>query len=337
MQTPATSPKTLRKQLEILLDTNVPLFLHGSPGIGKSEIVKQAATDRNWSVRDIRLSQLDPVDLRGIPVPEGGRTVWMPPVFFPSEEEEEGILFLDELNSAPVSVQAAVYQLILDRRLGEYELPPGWRIVCAGNRTTDRGVVFRLPSPLSNRMVHLILESNYDDFKEWALKNGVHPYILGFLGFRPDLLSTEAPADRETNPAFSTPRSWNMLSKVIRNREEELDRIAHLIYGSVGYGAGVEFIAYTKIYKEIPSVEGILHGEVRDVPGSPGSLFALTSALVERWDGSMEEAQNLIQYAELLPVEFNIILVKDCMVKEESFAGAPGFDSWVEKYGDWIL
>lgn len=339
MQTPPVTPGTLQFQLDSLLEANTPLFLHGSPGIGKSQIVHQSASSRRWPIRDIRLSQLDPVDLRGIPVPVDGRTVWMPPVFFPDPGEPEGILFLDELNSAPVSVQAAVYQLVLDRKVGEYTLPPGWRIVCAGNRTTDRGIVFRLPSPLANRMVHIVMEASYDDFKKWAIGESVHPWVLGFLGFRPDLLSTEPPTDRETNPAFATPRSWTMLSRILRGREKEIQKLHQVIFGSVGYGAGAEFLAYTRVFEQLPSVEAILAGESQEEspPDNPGSLYALIAALVERWDRSGKQADHLLDYGRKLPVEFGVLLVKDCALKSDTIAEAKGFDSWVEEFGELIL
>lgn len=142
MITPSISTTELYTHIETLLNTDTPLFIHGSPGIGKSYIVADVAKKHDLELVDIRLSQMDPVDLRGVPSIKDDQTVWMPPVFFPKDRDSEGILFLDELNSAPPSVQAAIYQLVLNRKMGEYELPSGWRIVCAGNRVSDRGVVF---------------------------------------------------------------------------------------------------------------------------------------------------------------------------------------------------
>ena len=168
MVTPYIGTIELYKQLEILLKSDVPVFIHGSPGIGKS----------NLELVDVRLSQLDAVDLRGIPTIFNNETVWMSPVFLPKDKNSSGILFLDELNSASLSVQAAIYQLVLDRRIGEYELPKNWKIVCAGNKINDKGIVFKLPSPLVNRMVHLLLEAKYDDFKNWAILNDIHSYVF---------------------------------------------------------------------------------------------------------------------------------------------------------------
>jgi len=247
MITPSISTSELYKYIDTLLETDTPLFIHGSPGIGKSYIVSDIARKKNLELIDIRLSQMDPVDLRGIPSIKENQTVWMPPVFFPKDRESQGILFLDELNSAPPSVQAAIYQLVLNRKMGEYELPRGWRIICAGNRLSDRGVVFRLPSPLVNRMVHLHVQARFDDFKIFAIQERLHHFIIGFLSFRPDLLSTEPVIDDDTNPAFATPRSYHMLSDILK-ANENISKIAPLIYGTIGYSSGVEFSSYVKLY-----------------------------------------------------------------------------------------
>lgn len=335
MITPSIGTKRLYELLDILLKSDTPLFIHGSPGIGKSYIVNDVAKKHNLEIADVRLSQLDAVDLRGIPAIENGQTKWMPPIFLPTDKESEGVLFLDELNSAPLSVQAAVYQLILDRKIGEYSLPKGWRIVCAGNRMDDKGIVFKLPSPLINRMVHIVLEPNYEDFKAWAILNGIHPYIIGFLGFRPDLLSSPMPANTETNPAFATPRAWSMLSAILKENEQ-INTITPIIYGSVGYGAGIEFSSFVKVYKTLPNVDAILAGESQEVVNEPSSLYALCAALVEKYK-SAQEGKNLLAYSYHLPVEFAVMLIKDLITKDESLAELEVFDAWMQKYGEYIV
>ncbi len=334
MVTPEIGTARLKKELDVLLDTNTPVFIHGSPGIGKSYIVHEAANARGWELNDVRLSQLDSVDLRGVPSIVEGKTVWMPPVFLP--KEGEGILFLDELNSAPPSVQAAIYQLILDRKIGEYEMPQGWRIVCAGNRVSDRGIVFRLPSPLANRMVHLVAGAKFEDFKVWAIQNSLHPTVIAFLGFRPDLLSQEAPKESETNPAFATPRSWTMLSKLAKT-SGNIEAYPSLAYGSIGYGAGVEFLSYLKTYSDIPDIDAVLRGEDVEPPTNPGALYALTAALVERFDRSDKEGEVLLAFSKKLPVEFGVMLIKDLVVKHEDLALLPSFEEWLNIYGGYIL
>ncbi len=335
MVTPAIGTAELYNQLEVLLQTDTPVFIHGSPGIGKSYIVNDIAKKNDLEIIDVRLSQLDAVDLRGIPTITNEQTVWMPPVFLPSDEDSKGILFLDELNSAPLSVQAAIYQLVLDRKIGEYSMPKGWKIVCAGNKIDDKGIVFKLPSPLINRMVHIVLEAKYDDFKVWAIKNKIHPFIIGFLGFRPDLLSSEVPGSTETNPAFCTPRAWSMLSNILSSNSD-MNRISPIVYGTVGYGAGIEFTSFVKVYKQLPDVDGILEGRSREVPEEPSSLYALTAALIEKYSDTAQ-AVNLFEYSKNLPVEFSVMLIKDLIVKDESIGELDEFEAWLEKYGEYII
>ncbi len=335
MITPAIGTAQLYNQLDILLQTDTPVFIHGSPGIGKSYIVNDIAQKNNLEIIDVRLSQLDAVDLRGIPTITNNQTVWMPPVFLPSDENSKGILFLDELNSAPLSVQAAIYQLVLDRKIGEYTMPKNWRIVCAGNKIDDKGIVFKLPSPLINRMVHIVLEAKFDDFKAWAIKNEIHPFIIGFLGFRPDLLSSEVPSSSETNPAFCTPRAWAMLSNILKN-SNDINKISPIVYGTVGYGAGIEFTSFVKVYKTLPDIDAILEGISEDVPTEPSSLYALTAALIEKYN-NINQAKNLFTYSKELPVEFSVMLIKDLIIKDEKIAELEEFEEWLEKYGEYII
>ncbi|MDM5270812.1 MoxR family ATPase [Sulfurovum sp. zt1-1] len=336
MITPSISTTELFRHIDTLLDTDTPLFIHGSPGIGKSYIVADIAQKKELELVDIRLSQLDPVDLRGIPSIKDDQTVWMPPVFFPKDPDSEGILFLDELNSAPPSVQAAIYQLVLNRQIGEYILPEGWRIICAGNRVSDRGVVFRLPTPLANRMVHLHLEARFEDFKLFALKEKLHHFIIGFLGFRPDLLSSEPVVEDDANPAFATPRSYHMLSNILK-ATQDIGSIHSIIYGTIGYSAGVEFVGYLKVYESLPDIAAIYEGHYPEVQMQPALLYALVSALVEYYDGSDMHKEHLFGFSEKLPTEFGVMLIKDIIVKDESLALYEAFEKWLEKYGDYIL
>ncbi len=335
MITPAIGTTDLYKQLSLLLLTDTPVFIHGSPGIGKSYIVNDIAKQNNLELIDLRLSQLDAIDLRGIPSIKNNQTVWMPPVFLPANQDSCGILFLDELNSAPLSVQAAIYQLILDRKIGEYSLPKGWRIVCAGNKISDKGIVFKLPSPLINRMVHLVLEAKYDDFKIWAIQNSIHKFIIGFLAFRPDLLSSEIPTATETNPAFCTPRAWNILSNIL-SQTNDINSIYPIIYGTVGYGAGIEFVSFIKVYKSLPNIDEILSGASQIVPKEPSALYALSSAIIEKYN-DINQAVHIFEYSKKLPVEFTVMLIKDLIIKDESISELEEFQEWLLKYGEYIV
>lgn len=336
MITPSVSTTELYTHIDTLIQTDTPLFIHGSPGIGKSYIVADVAKKNELELVDIRLSQMDPVDLRGVPSIKEDQTVWMPPVFFPKESDSEGILFLDELNSAPPSVQAAIYQLVLNRQMGEYVLPKGWRIICAGNRVSDRGVVFRLPTPLANRMVHLHVQARFDDFKLFALKAALHHFVIGFLSFRPDLLSTEPVVEDDANPAFATPRSYHMLSNIIK-ATDNITSIVSIIYGTIGYSAGIEFVSYVKVYEDLPDISAIYEGVYPEISNQPALLYALVSALVEYYNGSEIHQNHLFTFSERLPTEFGVMLIKDVIVKDEGLSTHPLFDRWLEKYGEYII
>lgn len=336
MTTPSISTTELYRHIDTLLDTDTPVFIHGSPGIGKSYIVADVAKKHNLELVDVRLSQMDPVDLRGVPSIKGDQTVWMPPVFFPKDKDSKGILFLDELNSAPPSVQAAIYQLVLNRKMGEYELPKEWRIICAGNRISDRGVVFRLPTPLANRMVHLHVQAHFEDFKLFAIKAKIHSFVIGFLSFRPDLLSTEPVVEDDANPAFATPRSYHMLSNILK-KSKDINKIIPIIYGTIGYSAGIEFTSYVKVYEKLPDVEAIYKGDYPEIENQPALLYALVSALVEYFDSSDKHKEHLFIFAQMLPTEFGVMLIKDVIVKDESLALFSAFDAWLAKYGEYII
>ena len=198
-------PSRLKAVLESMLGQRWPAFIWGPPGIGKSSIVHAIAAERGLPVIDLRASLLDPTDLRGIPAIEGGRAVWCPPAFLPREGEPPGVLFLDEINAAPPLVQASLYQLVLDRRVGEYVLPEGWWIVAAGNRQQDRAVTFRMSSALANRFVHLDLEADVEDWRDWALTRRLQPLVVSFIGVRPQLLWQE-PGDSAAYPTRSSLR-----------------------------------------------------------------------------------------------------------------------------------
>src|SRR6478752_2297615 len=197
-------PSRVNEVLSSILDTRWPAFLWGAPGVGKSSVVHQIAQARGLELIDIRAPLLDPTDLRGLPYFKDGVAVWAPPSFLPSQPDSAGVLFFDELNAAPPLVQASLYQLTLDRRVGEYVLPQGWKIIAAGNRAEDRSVTFRMPAALANRFIHLDFEADFEDWRTWATSAGLHPLVIGFVATRRELLLDMRNAER----GFPTPRAW---------------------------------------------------------------------------------------------------------------------------------
>lgn len=239
------------KILNKILATDIVPFLWGPPGIGKSSLVKQICLDKNWKIIDLRLSLLNPVDLRGLPHfnKESGTIDWVPPSFLPKEDGSQGVLFLDEINLAPVSVQSAAYQLILDKKIGEYQFPKGWKIVAAGNREIDKANVYKISAPLANRFVHIDMYANFDSWRKWA-SGKIRNEVVDFLLLRPTLL-LKMPTNSEK--AFPSPRSWEFVSNFISLYDDDSgvsDNLKSLVIGSIGEAVGREFLAFFQDYKE---------------------------------------------------------------------------------------
>ncbi|HZF69966.1 MoxR family ATPase [Sulfuricurvum sp.] len=314
-----------------MIDSKIPTFLWGAPGIGKSSIIKQIARENGIECIDLRLSLMDPTDLKGIPFYErdSHSALWAPPSFLP--REGKGILFLDELNSAAPAVQASAYQLILDRKVGEYTLPDGWAIVAAGNREGDRGVVYRLPSPLANRFVHIEMEVNAADWRDWALSRGIDVRVVAYIGFKNSALFGFDPLKNERS--FATPRSWEAVHTILNSSLSKtlwLEAFA----GAVGEDAAVDFLGFVQVMDKLPDVDAILRGEESEVPTDLSTLYALSSALVTRilTAPSDEAVSHVLHYTLKLKNEFAVMIVQDLqrqgIVMEHLYA----FGEWVEAY-----
>lgn len=314
-----------------MIESKIPVFLWGPPGIGKSSIVRQIAEHKGIGCIDLRLSLMDPTDLKGIPFYErdSHTALWAPPSFLP--REGEGILFLDELNSAPPAVQASAYQLILDRRVGEYELPQGWAVVAAGNREGDRGVVYRLPSPLANRFVHIEMEVNAADWRGWAIERGIDPRIVAYIGFKNEALFGFDPTRQERS--FATPRSWEAAHKILRSSLPS-HLLLEALQGTVGMDAAVDFLGYCKVMNDLPDIDAILGGSETEVTADMAALYALSSALVSRIVQNPDEQaiENVLRYTLRLKNEFAVLIVQDLQRQGIAMEHLDAFGEWVEAF-----
>ena len=255
-----------RKSLLKAFRVQRPLFLWGPPGIGKSELVENITAELGGLMIDLRLGQMEPTDIRGIPFynKDIGKMDWAPPVELPDEEMAKEypivVLFLDELNSAAPSVQSAAYQLILNRRIGKYRLPKNVVIVAAGNRESDKGVTYRMPTPLANRFLHQEMKVDFASWQEWAVTHKVHKDVVGYLSFaKQDLYDFDA---KSSSRAFATPRTWSFVSELLAEDDSDDNTLINLIAGTVGEGLAVKFMAHRKIAGRMPQPEDILSGKV---------------------------------------------------------------------------
>jgi hypothetical protein len=321
---------------------HTPVMLWGPPGVGKSQIIAGIATKHGVPLIDIRLSQMEPTDLRGIPFRKDDNVEWSVPSMLPdaSRHGSAGILFLDEINAAPPTVSAAAYQLILDRKLGEYTIPEGWAIFAAGNRQGDRGVTYAMPAPLANRFTHYDVDANLDDWVAWALDKGIDARILGFLRFRPDLLFSFDPAH---NPvAFPSPRSWEYAHRALYKFGDHPQLLSDALQACVGTGVGVELKAFIDNMENLPDIDAILEGRVAEVPKGIDLQYGVAAALVRRARESANDAHklgNILKYARGYPQrEMGVMLVTDLhRAVGKPLFGVPEFVEWANSVAELML
>ena len=343
-------PKNAKKSIRFAIKKRRPVFLWGPPGIGKSDIVKQIGEDAGREVIDVRLALWEPTDIKGIPYynADQGKMVWAPPAELPTNPESTAIIFLDELNSAPPAVQAAAYQLILNRRVGTYQLPKGVDLVAAGNREGDRGVTYRMPSPLANRFVHLEAKVDFDDWQEWAVNNKIHPEVVGYVGFAKQDLYDFDP--KGASKAFATPRSWCFVSDLLDDDDTDNETLTNLISGAVGDGLATKFMAHRKIAGRLPKAEDILDGKVKDLQiKEVSAMYSLTVSLcyelkdraekkVKAWDGM---ADNFFRYMmDNFPTELVVMGAKTALSNYDLPLDATkmkNFDEFHKRFGKYVL
>lgn len=303
------------------------VFIWGPPGVGKSRVCKQVSIEEKIDFVDLRLALMDPTDLRGIPVPEDGKAKWLPPSALPTEGR--GILFLDELNLAPPLVQASAYQLVLDRKLGEYELPKDWCVIAAGNKIEHGANAYKMAVPLRNRFVHIDFETHIDDWREWAIQNDIQSEVVEFISFRPDLLF-QFDSKRQEN-AFPTPRSWEFTSKIMKSQNGLDKEIVHrVIEGTVGVGAATELKGYRQIRSGLPAIDDILNG-IDYIPKQADIACALATALVIR--ASAKQFDRVLRYSEKLQPEITVLIGKLLAVKDKpTLTECPYWPTWAKKH-----
>jgi len=329
-------PSEVANHIQNSYKARTPLFIWGPPGVGKSDVMRQVAKTMKVNLIDQRLSQMDPTDLKGIPyVDDAGYSRYAVPGFLPQVERdgEYGFLFLDELNTAPQSMQAAGYQLILDRRLGDYVLPDGWVCFAAGNRAEDRAISVRMSTALGTRFGHIDFEVDREEWKTWAHSHGIDSTIISFMNFRTNLLH-KMDVNARTSP---TPRTWEMLNRHLPyvTPQTEYDTYASFI----GEGAAGEFSAYKKMARELPEFDVIM-AEPGKIPVPDTSktsiMYAVAGMLSSR--ATLDNFKDVMKYITRLPVEYQTVFMTDAIaVVGDELEDHKAFKNWALENHNVIL
>jgi hypothetical protein len=319
----------------VAINQHEPVMLWGQPGAGKSEAVQQLALANNAELVDIRLSQYDSVDLRGIPVPQDGFTVWHAPSTLPFvgnhafPDDRMIVLFLDEINAAAPSVAAVAYQLINDRRVGEHVLKSNVRVIAAGNRESDRGVTNRMPTPLANRFTHVEVEVDAETWIEWAMDNGVHPIFTAFFKFRPALITTFDP--NKPDKAFATPRTWAKAAKYYGS-DMPRDVMDAAIAGAVGMGPGAEFMGFTAIWQDMPDLDDLIKNPSKaQLPDGVGMSYAVAVGLSGKMN--MKNVDAVHTYLDRMTPDYVVCAWTLAIRRDKTLATTDTFvDRYAKKY-----
>lgn len=327
---------------------NQPVMVWGAPGVGKSDVVAQhvdaeRAADPAYGFIDKRIALLQPVDLNGLPVVDHANktAVWYAPDWLPVESRDgpRGTLFLDEVNAGTVAAMSALYELVLNRRLGAYHMPAGWRIVAAGNRQSDRAAAQKMPSALANRFKHIEVEAEINAWADWAARNASKVPAVGvaFLRFRPALLHVMPGVKLNLDGAelmlpgdavaFPTPRSWvDAFQHVMAPQELRMNLIA----GAVGDGPALEFEGFIRTFLELPSISSIFADpDAAKVPTSPAGLYAVSLAVARK--STMSTFKAALDYAKRLPDEFSTLLAHDATTRDKGLTETAAYVGWCNR------
>jgi hypothetical protein len=333
--------------LSFNLRANLPTMMKGSPGTGKSSIVKALAKEYNLKLIDLRLAQCDPTDLLGFPYidPDTNRARYVPMATFPLEGDDlplddngqqmEGwLLFLDEMNSADKAVQKGSYKLILDREVGDRKLHSRVRIIGAGNLDTDGAIVETQSTAMQSRICHLTIRPDHKAWLAWARKAGFDYRITSFIEFKPTMLYTFDPEKAEAQETYACYRTWEFADKqlkLIPDIDSEKSALA-LFTGSLGEGVAREFMAYLRSMGKMPKFKAIIAAPTTaPLPKEPGVMYAMAGSL-----GANAEKTNIdpvITYTQRLPMEFQVITLREILRRDETLMNTTAVMTWIDQHG----
>lgn len=330
------APDEMGKFLAFAFKMNKPVFIWGPPGVGKTQLVRQLAEHEDVDYVPLHLTLMEPVDMRGLPVVNADHTGvnWVPMGELPQDPRSMGVIHLDELNTADPSVMAAAMQFVLERRIGTYTLPKGWRIVACGNRVADGAAARRMPTALADRFSHATLEVSVEAWTDWAIKAGMQESIIGFINYRKDMLWNFNP----TRTVNTTPRGWEDVDAALRH-DPKLNDAATLAYcsGRVGLGPITELRAFNQIYRDLPDIDKILDGRTTEPKPGMNAAVKYAVAVALALNVKSGQAGNMLDYLDKIGPEFSKMAVFMAIKRSPAIARDSTYQDWVthrmERFG----
>lgn len=337
--------KEIKESIKICLNQKLVPFIQGSPGIGKSDIVKDIAKKGKLKVIDIRLSQCDPTDLSGLPRFNADKAEFVPFDIFPLEDTplpkgyNGWLVFLDEINSASRSIQAAAYKLVLDRMVGQRKLHDDVYIICAGNKETDNAVTNPISTALRSRFITLPFEIDYKQWLEWAIDNDIDYRITSYISYAGDSLSTFDPD--KIDQAYACPRTWVMLDKVLKEitnkKGTDLTKYQDLFEGIVG-SISAQFLAFCEYGSVLPKIQNVLSGKETDRGLNLGQKYMIMGYIAQNADKitKEEECNNVMDYIDSFGKDFIPPFCMSAIKRNPKLPAYNAFKTGMGKFAKWL-
>lgn len=325
--------KELKRTLLTAISNNLPVLVKGAPGVGKSDIVAQVAAELEMDLLVSHPVVSDPTDFKGLPGIVDGKAEFLPfgDLRKLVETKKPTIAFLDDLGQAPACVQAAAMQLILARRVNGHKVSDKVVFVAATNRREDRAGVTGILEPVKSRFATILeLEVSMEEWVEWALNNDVPAELIGFVYYRPELLTKgAATADIVNHPC---PRTITFAGKLIQAGLKSIEVLA----GAIGEAAAVELVGFLKIHDSLPDIDGILkEPQKAPIPSDPATMYAVVSALIHK--STEQNAEKILQYATRMDSDFSVLLLRDMLRKNPKCAKNKGLIEWIAAHKDVLM
>lgn len=312
---------------------NMNVMLWGPPGVGKTTMARDLAQQLNMRLIHVHAPLTDLLDLKGALSVDNGEARFLPLAQWPKQSDQPVLVLIDEIVQAVPAIQNGFSQLLLENEMGELKLPAGSFVIGTGNRLEDKAATHRMPSHITNRVVHLYLDTDHDSWFEWACDHQVHPMILGFAKWRPELLYTFDPA--KAQQPYATYRSWMQADAILKTDPPESIRF-DLVKGVLGEGVALEFIAFWKLYSQLPDLDYVLaNPDTAPVPTDVGQLYAISSALAHRVQ--TKSSKNYFAYLQRLPAEFGVMSVKMAVQINKGLSTTKPFIEWAMANKEVIL